>query len=336
MYNKIFISHSTKNAWILDGFLELIRDSNAAVSIFCSSEAVIPPGGNYKEEIYSKLADADMFIAVVSDEYWKSRYSIFELGAAYQRYCFDHKTVSIQPVLVPPLDKGMALANTPLVEVQLTDLVDPKSVALLLKQIAGPGNESLVDSLNIKIAEYCADIRSSVLKMTSLTKDVSFGVYYDEPANNPIPKERIIRCQQIEEGRFLAEFFLSRLHYTPSFASLAIEYWDEVDFTEYLKFDKDAAFCFTVDNPDGVLSYINVEFKFGESHKVYQCIRKELKPGVNELSIPLEPMNHKPLKEINQICFVIIPDDLAQKDGEFIVDNIEVKFEAKNILENYE
>ncbi len=73
----------------MDGLLSLIREVVPEAEIFCSSEAVIPAGGNYKEVIYSKLADADMFIAVVSDEYWKSKYSIMELGAAYQRYCFD-------------------------------------------------------------------------------------------------------------------------------------------------------------------------------------------------------------------------------------------------------
>ena len=89
VYNSIFVSHSSQNAWLLDGLLSLIREVVPEAEIFCSSEAVIPAGGNYKEVIYSKLADADMFIAVVSDEYWKSKYSIMELGAAYQRYCFD-------------------------------------------------------------------------------------------------------------------------------------------------------------------------------------------------------------------------------------------------------
>ena len=337
MYNRIFISHSSKNAWLLEAFLKMIRDVNPEVDIFCSSEAVIPPGGNYKEEIFTKLAAADMFIAVISEEYWKSRYSILELGAAYERYCFDNNSVSIQPVLVPPLDKGMALANTPLVEVQLTDLTNLDSIALLLRKIAVPDKEELIGSMDIRIAEYSSAVRRAVLGMTSLTKDVECGAYYDEPADNRIPKDRIVRCQRPDEDTFILDFHLSRIDYTdrkPSFASLALEYWEEIDFTEYLKFDKDAAFCFRIDNMNGVLNSINVEFKIGETHRVYKTVRKELAPGINEISIPLEPMNRKPLKEINQICFVIDPDDLNSDDGAFVIDRIEVEFEAKNILEN--
>ena len=333
MYNRIFISHSTKNAWLLNEFLDLIRKVNPDVDLFCSSEAVIPPGGNYKDEIYARLSAADMFIAVISEDYWKSKYSILELGAAYQRYCFDNHDVSIQPVLIPPLDKGMALANTPLVEMQLTDLTSPQAVGLLLKKIAGPENEKTVDTLGIRIAEYAAYIRSSILKMTSLTRDAACGAYYDEPAGNPIPRDRIVRAREMEEGRFLMDFHLSRLDYTPSFASLALEYWDEIDFTEYLKYDKEAALCFTLDNADGALRYVNVELKFGETHKVYQSIRKDLQPGINKIAIPLEPLQHRPLAEINQICFVIIPGDLAAIDGEFVIDDLEVRFETKNILE---
>ena len=335
MAKSIFISYSTKNAWLLEGLLSLIRTADPDADVFCSSEAVIPPGGNYKEAIYSRLSDADMFIAIVSHEYWTSRYAILELGAAYQRYCFDHRSVSIQPVLVPPLDKSMALANTPLVEVQITDLADPQAISMLLRKIAGPENAGQVDSLEVKIAEYAAYIRRSVLKMTSLTQDVAYGAYYDEPAGDPVPKDRIVRAHETESGRFLMEFHFSRLQadHHPSFASLALEYWDEIDFTEYLKYDRDAVFSFTLDDPDGALRSIIVEFKFGETHKVFQAVKRELEQGMNQIRIPLQPMNHRPLSEINQICFVIKPDDMNCTDGEFVISDIEVRFEAKNILE---
>lgn len=336
MVNKIFISHSTKNAWLLEGLMSLIREVDPGVDIFCSSEAVvIPSGANYKEVIYSRLSDADMFIAILSNEYWTSRYAILELGAAYQRYCFDHRSVSIQPVLVPPLDKDMALANTPLVELQIEELADPKGISMLLREIAGPENAGAVDSLNVKIAEYAGYIRKSVLKMTSLTQDVGCGAYYDEPAGNPVPKDRIVRAHETEPGRFLMEFHLSRLPagQHPAFVSLALEYWDEIDFTEYLVFDKDAAFSFTLDDPEGALRSITVEFKFGETHKVYKAEKRVLEQGINQIRIPLQPMNHKPLSEINQICFVVTPEDMNCTDGEFVVSDIEVQFEAKNILE---
>lgn len=336
MVNKIFISHSTKNAWLLEGLMSLIREVDPGVDIFCSSEAVvIPSGANYKEVIYSRLSDADMFIAILSNEYWTSRYAILELGAAYQRYCFDHRSVSIQPVLVPPLEKEMALANTPLVELQIEELAKPEGISMLLREVAGPENAGAVDSLNVKIAEYAGFIRRTVLETTSLTRDIAYGAYYDEPAGNPVPKDRIVRAHETEPGRFLMEFHFSRLPagQHPSFASLALEYWDEIDFTEYLKYDSEAAFSFTLDDPDGALRYIIVEFKYGETNKKLKAEKVPVKQGINQIRIPLQSMNHKPLSEINQICFVVAPGDMNCTDGEFVISDIEVQFEAKNILE---
>ena len=111
--SNVFVSHSSQNAWLIHGLVELIRMADPQATVFCSSEASIQPGANYKEAIYESLRNADLFVAIVSREYWASRYCILELGAAYERYCFDElKVVSIQPMLVPPLDKGLALANT--------------------------------------------------------------------------------------------------------------------------------------------------------------------------------------------------------------------------------
>ena len=331
---RVFISHSSQNAWAIHGLIDLILAVQPQADVFCSTEIPIQPGDNYKDVIYTNLRDADVFVAIVSREYWESKFCILELGAAYQRYCFDEsKPVSIQPMLLPPLDKGLALANTPLVEMQLADLTDPQALALFLRKIAGNDAAAAVDQLEPRIARYAATVHKSVLTQTSLMAEAEVGAYFDERPENQVPRERIVRCQDVGTEGYRFEFWLSRLPYEPSFASVALDYWNEVNFREYLSFDRDATFCTRIDNEDGALAAVTVEFKVGESHRVYRAIDCELAQGPNEISIPLAPLDKKPLGEINQICFVVHPQTMHDLDGEVLISDVRVAFGERNLLE---
>lgn len=332
---SIFISHSSKNAWVVGRLIELIKRVDAEAMVFCSSEASIKPGANYKEAIFESLRGSDLFVAVISNEYWESRYCILELGAAYERFCFDvDKPVSIQPMLVPPLDKGMALANTPLVELQLTDLIDPRSILLFLDKVAGLGGCTLEDGLELRAAEFAAYVHRGVLEGTSLLDEAEAGAYFDERPENSTPREQIVSCKRLgdlEDERVQFEFNLSRLPYKPSFASVALRYWDGLNLREYLAFDRDAALCIEIQNDDGVLDTLTVELKYGDN-QIFQAVERELAEGANEVRIPLGRMNHKPLGEISQICMVVHPERMKGLDGRVILSNLRVDFKQRNIL----
>ncbi len=334
---KLFISHSSANAWLIPGLLELIRGANSQAQVFCSSEASINPGDDYNKTIYAHLKDADVFVAIVSREYWKSRYCVLELGAAYERFRFDNKNaVSIQPMLVPPLDKGMALANTPLVAMQVTDLTDVDALILFLGRVTSPEEPWDQDAMRLRASEYAAFVRRNVLKGTALLYGTHAGAYYDEPASNSIPKDEVVRFKQLGDDRFLFEFCLSRLQevgHTPSFASLAFTCWDKINLREYLAFDRDAALVFQVDNVANVLAAITVELKYDSDHKVFQAIECPLDEGTSIVRIPLGPINFEPLAGITEISFVIHPDTMNGSDGMVIIDNIGIDFAERNLFE---
>lgn len=335
---KVFISHASRNAWAIEGLTKLIAEVNPSASIFCSSsEDSVSPidiGGNYKKAIYTSLHNADVFVAVVSREFWKSRYCILELGAAYQRYRFDKETaVSIQPMLLPPLARRLALANTPMTEMQVASLINPKAIERFLHGIEGPGGIP-ASKIKARIEEYAASIRRHLLAQTSLTADAQAGAYFDERPENPHPREQVVRYRSLDDD-FLFEFHLSQLPYTPTFASVALEYWDEINFREYLAFDLDAAFCFDLDNIGGALRSVTVEFKFGDTHRVYQAIDCPLTEGANSVCIPLAMMDKKPLSQINQICFVVHPETMDALDGKVIISKMRVDFAMRNIFEEF-
>lgn len=329
---KIFISHSSQNAWIIPGLLELIAKVNPDTYVFCSSDAVIDPGVDYKDEIYVNLEEADVFVAIISREFWESKYCIFEIGAAYQRYCSDERAVSIQPLLLPPLDKGIAFANTPMVQVQLADLTDAQTLSLFFQKIAEPDGAARVEQYGLRISEFAAFVKRGVFAQTTLLAGANVNAYYDERPNAELPREHVVRCKNTGENAFRLEFHLAELAYTPTFASMAFECDDHINMREYLTYDRNAELRFTVNNLGNALKSITTELKEGRDNHVYRALEHELGEGENPICIQLGAMDHKPLEDISQICFVLHPRAMNVLDGEIEVSDMEVAFGDESLL----
>lgn len=341
MSKRIFISYTTRNQWVIPKLKELIMAVRPDAEIFCTAIGSVDPGENYKDIIFDSLREADVFIAIISNEYWQSKYCIVELGAAYQRHRYDpEKRIDIQPLLLPPLNKSVAMQNTPLTEIQVTNMLEPGELSAFLTQMAGQENSKQVDHLRLEIAEYVAFLKARLLTAASLTDMADVNAYYDEPQAHSVPKDSVVQTRRLAREAFQFEFNLSSLSYTPSFASMAMEYHEEINLQDYLKIDSEASFCFRLINVDdhlaaddaGVLKAVDVEFKAGPIHEVFQRVTLELIPGENLLSIPLKGIRYRPLGEINEICFVIHPKDMLKLDGTIVIDQIRVAFEEKNIL----
>lgn len=331
---KVFISHSSKNAWMLDELMTLIYTTNNNTLFFCTSEeGAIDPASNYKTAIYENLEDSDVFIAVISKEYRESKYCIFELGAAYERYWNNKNNILIIPLLLPPLNKGEALADTPLVEMQLANLTSNADVRSVLSHFVEKGNEQVIDHLNVAIGQFCTMIHDYALRKASLLDAMTYGAYFDERGKLPVPRARIAKCRRADD-KFEFTFDLSHLDYgdeDPSFASVAFQYLNRVNLREYLSYDMDAAFHVDVDNINGVLNDITIEFKSNVNNQVMRA-EAELTPGENTILIPLKDYNYDAMEELREICFVVHPSNMNSLEGEVIFSSIRVEFETKNIL----
>ena len=81
---KIFVSHASKNEEIVLRFAEFLEAVSVEIEVFCSSEkGSIGVGRNYIEDIFEKLNVCDLFIPILSPEYYKSKFCMIELGVAY-------------------------------------------------------------------------------------------------------------------------------------------------------------------------------------------------------------------------------------------------------------
>ena len=332
-----FISYCSENSWALPGLLTLLMTVNHDALRFCSFEGCINPGEKYSEAIFRSLKKADIFIPILSNEYWKSKYCIIELGAAYERYCFDqNRSLKIIPLILPPLKKDMAFANTPLTELEVKDITKLKDLLSVLYQFVSEDHKDYADPIEPMAADYVSFVKHSVLSMQSLYEKMETGAYFQEIPQLPCDRHDVVRRITNEDGsiRFLFDF--PAAGYDPEFASLAFIYYDTLNLRKYLKFDRDSALCFNIENKNHVLNAITVELKYTEAGGDHFDIPFALQDGMNTLAIPLRDYDAKRLKKISQICFVIHPkekDTMNSRTGEIVISGLHVNFSRRNILE---
>lgn len=100
--SKLFISHSSSDALLVEAFVGLI-EGGIGVSprdIFCSSlkGQGIKPGVDFKSSIRDHLDEATCVITLISQNYYGSAFCMCELGGAWIQ------AKEIIPVLAPPLE----------------------------------------------------------------------------------------------------------------------------------------------------------------------------------------------------------------------------------------
>jgi hypothetical protein len=100
---KVFLSHATDDKELVDAIETLIEQGIGIAhdEIFCSSlEGMgIPTGSpDFKEYIREKMNECDTVVAVISENFYASPFSMCELGAVWVL------AKNFFPILVPPVD----------------------------------------------------------------------------------------------------------------------------------------------------------------------------------------------------------------------------------------
>ena len=81
---RIFVSHASKNEEIVLMFAEFLETISSDIEVFCTSErGSIKVGKNFIETIFDELSQSDLFIPIISQEYYESKFCMMELGVAY-------------------------------------------------------------------------------------------------------------------------------------------------------------------------------------------------------------------------------------------------------------
>lgn len=328
---KIFISHSSKNKEIVLVFSRFLESLQNDIQVFCSSEVgAIPVGKDFVKEIFSQLSDCDLFIPVLSKEYFESKFCMIELGVAYSYYYADHEHNNdgyISPFVLPPLRAGDALSGTPLAYLEAVDISNREEISEFINVLASEHHLSFSLGRNARLNEYIFNANKMLLDELNILGSARIGAYFDDSVRYPERADIVSHSSSTngivvnynmnpdEEAKVIR----------PNFISLVLRYVDFIDMGRYLEYIPEAQLCFTLKNFTNSLKRVHVEFKHSENNTILDTFVYELQNGDNTIRIPLHPMSSNAFHKISEICFVIHPEDVVEEEGMFEVCNIEVK-----------
>lgn len=327
----IFISHSTKDealAKMLSSFLESV-DSN--IEVFCTSQVgSIDAGRNFPHEITNKLNRCDVFIPLLSVNYYESRFSMIELGFSYSclynKY-IEHQGNYIYPLTVSSIKKAEALAGTPLSNLQIYSINDAHDMRAYIESICNHKNIHCPSGLNKRINKFIADINQIIFEKFDILNNVKIFVCKsgEVPGEDGdyLSYESTDKCEYIV--KFIGKPFNNSNTY-PVFLSFVLKFLDKIDLYTLLSTNKNAKLSFNIDNTTNSLSKINIEIKCSNNNNILHRETIFLQTETTSVDIELSKIESKALKYVSEICFVITPSAYLNDKGVFKIKNFRISF----------
>ena len=327
---RIFISHSIKNEKIVLKFAEFLESINSEIEVFCSSEkGSIGTGKNFVKTIFDELDACDLFIPVLSREYYESKFCMIELGVAYSYLIKKYKSNGedyIFPYALYPVTKSQALAGTPMMNIQVGEINDKEDIRSLLEYIDLERKIHIGAGANRKLHALITEIDQILLKNQNIIEMANIGTYFDDKIDFRC-KEDIVKYS-IKDNAIVVNYNMNpyekeNVKY-PNFISMVLGFPDKIDLGRYLDFNDEAEFNFLLTSFTHSLTRIFVEFKHSDGIRPLGTMEFQINYGENKIHIPLKKMQSKALGQIAEICFVIHPADVLEKEGMFQISEITI------------
>lgn len=329
---RIFISHSSRNREIVLKFAEFLEMISSEIEVFCSSESgSIKVGSDFVEKIYEELDNSDLFIPVISNEYYSSRYCMIELGVAYSFLCNKYnkkREEYIFPFSVYPVKKGQALSGTPIANIQTGAINDEKDMRAFLECLSSEKNLVLGSGINRKLHSFMFAIDQILISNQNILDMAQSNTYFDDSIEYRHKRDIINSSMAKEEivvNFNLNPYEVDNDYKKPNFISHVLGYVDGLNLNRYLDFNSAAEFCFVLTNFTNSLERIFVEFKYSKNNRLLHTFEIPLVSGENQVRLHLDKMRSNALGEVSEICFVIHPDDVLEDEGMYKIGKIKVE-----------
>lgn len=320
---KIFVSHSTKDRDVvakLSSFLESLSDD---IEVFCSSDSgAIPTGSDFIRAITTELETCDAFLPLISDNYFKSKFCMIELGFAYSQLhkldC-EGKQRYIYPFCIPPLGPN-ALQGTPLGNIETAQIDSVEGFRSILEN-----NQDFQSGRNKRIHSFVESIRAVLLLRKDFFANANVDVFCSDNVAFKDKYDFVSFSRMGSETTF--NFNLDPYEMggdRPNFVSLVYSFIDQMDFSQFLSFNENSSIEFEIQSFTNSLSKIDVEFKFTDSNRILKVFHFPIHNGKNSFSVPLIEMHSNALKQISEICFVIHPGDAVENEGMVKINNLRI------------
>lgn len=319
---KVFISHSSKDVEIAKLFSCFLKNCSFDVEIFCSSiSGTIDQGDDFVASIERGLKNSDVFIPLISRNYNQSKYCLIELGYAYAKSISLKKGYHILPFCISPITKDEALLGTPLSHLNTALLNDKKDLQNFLRLLIKKDLMSEDDIMNCDVSGFISKLNKIVMETENILSNAVILPICSK-LNNP---NAIKHTQNNNEHTVNFNLFANEKGERPDFISLVFKFPGKFNLFDFLIADHNIKFCCDINNYTDSLTNIDIEFKYHESNQILKKHKFILKPGINNIEIPLRDMNVDGLKQISEICFVCWEFYITEIEGMFSIGNIQVK-----------
>lgn len=248
---RIFISHASENKEIVLKFAELLEDINSDIEVFCSSESgSIKIGKNFVETIFNELSNSDLFVPIISKEYYQSKFCMIELGVAYSYLYNKYEKKGAEyifPFTLSPVRKEQALAGTPIANIQVGDISDEKDIRSFLECLSDKGL-SVGSGVNRKLHGFKFDMDQILLKRQNIVEMAKINTYFDDSIDYK-HKVDVANCSVMDETiavNYNMNPYEKEEVKRPNFISMVLGYVDKLDVSRYLIFNDKAEFRFVL------------------------------------------------------------------------------------------
>lgn len=328
---RVFVSHSSKNSEIVLRFSKFLEDIDSEIDVFCSSEkGSIKVGNDFVETIFKELNESDVFIPIISKEYYESKFCMIELGVAYSYFRSKYQKNGesyIYPFALYPIQKGYALSGTPLSNLQIGDIADKEDLHGFLKYLSSEKGINIGSGTNRIIHAFINEVDRIALQSQNILENAKINTYFDDSIDYMHRED--IAYSGVSNDVIVVNYNMNPYEKVdvkrPNFISLVLGYVDKLDLGRYLELNLDAEFKFVITSFTNSLNRIFIEFKYSDTNRILETFEFPIVYGENKLSIPLEKMKSNALHTISEICFVIHPDDVVEDEGMFKIENIKIE-----------
>lgn len=326
---RIFISHSSKDSEIAIILSDFLSSISSNVSVFCTSiSGHISVGQDFVETINKNLTGCDAFIPLLSDNYYKSRYCMIELGFAYSFLSGHHdiRDNYMFPIAIPPIKKDEALSSTPLARIQVCSINTRDDIKSLVDAICESKGIRADKGINQKIHSFIYDVNKEIFKNFNILQ--SAKVMMCKSGNVVGEDGDYLNFSRLEMGAGYAINFrakpFSNISIYPDFLSVVFGFVDMMNLYDMVNIFNVTKLKVNIMNYTNSISKIVIEIKFGRNHNILERREYIIGDGDNHIVIPIIDFRSEALKEVSEICFVIMPSAYIEDEGMFKIMNMEI------------
>ncbi len=330
---KVLLCYSKENEEVADLVKEYLKSVNESLDIRIScdrKEARI--GKKHADTLLEKLNDLDLYIPILTKEFFASRFCVMTFGATvfylYNKY---EAGDLIYPLCVYPLNPEKALEYTLIAHLPAYDIMSENNIEEMSRRLGASENR-----IKSGTKEFIYDIKKIAYEKTDLLQIATEikGFAWGGNAEGTIGKDNERFCNVDSNGkRINVGFNLSPRGFEdekkkkPDFGVFLI-FRDNVNMDTFLSLSKEARLVFELDSFTSSFKQFTVEFKTEGQYGKVKVGEETLavKEDCVTYEVPLSVIGgESDRKAISEVNFIILSENTVEDEGSFYLKNITIK-----------